>query len=565
MRQRLRDADAVYRRRWGTLLVLCLSLMVIGLDNTILNVALPTLAKPSSDGGLDASGSQLQWIVDSYTIVFAGLLLTAGSLGDRFGRYRSLAFGLVVFGAGSVTTSFADSATLLIVTRALMGVGAAFIMPATLSVLTNVFTDNRERAKAIGVWAGVSAVGVGIGPVAGGFLLTHFWWGSVFLVNVPVVIAALVLGYVFVPESRDSSAPKLDPLGSALSIAGLGSLLWAIIEGPSRGWASSAVLGGFAVAVTVLGAFFVWESRVAGPMLDVRYFRNRRFSAASAAITVTFLTMFGTIFLLTQYFQSVLGYSTIKAGAVLIPQAVFMMVLAPLSPRWVHRFGNKAVVVAGMVVAVATLLLMTTFDTDSSTMHVISVTALLGIGLAHIMPPATESIMGALPREKAGVGSAMNDTTRQVGGAVGVALLGSILSSRYGSHVTSALTGIASPDVVHGAKDSLGAALGVARDDPSAQPLRTEITDAAQQGFVNGFHTALLVAAAILSIAALGVLRWLPARAGEGDVDEGRAPDVAPTGVGSLGVMPADLARDLVRDTAGDLAYDLEYEDARRQ
>jgi EmrB/QacA subfamily drug resistance transporter len=557
MRERLRDPDVVYRRRWGTLLVLCLSLMVIGLDNTILNVALPTLAKPSADGGLGASGSQLQWIVDSYTIVFAGLLLTAGSLGDRFGRYRSLASGLAIFGLGSALSTFAHTASMLIATRALMGIGAAFIMPATLSVLTNVFTDNRERAKAIGVWAGVSAVGIGVGPVAGGFLLTHFWWGSVFLVNVPVVILALVLGYVLIPESRDSSAPKLDPLGSALSIAGLGALLWAIIEGPGKGWASTPVLTGFALAAVVLVLFFLWELRCQSPMLDMRFFRNRRFSAASGAITVTFLTLFGTIFLLTQYFQSVLGYSTIKAGVMLIPQAALMMIFAPLSPRWVHRFGNTVVVVAGMAVAVVTLLLMTTFDADSSTLHVVVVTALLGLAISHIMPPATESIMGALPREKAGVGSAMNDTTRQVGGAIGVALLGSILSSRYGSHVSDALSGTVPPDVVAGARDSVGAALGVARDNPSAQPFASQILDASHEGFVAGFHAALVVGAGILVLAAVGVWRWLPARAPEEDVEGLVDPGVVPMGVGPVDVVPAEVA--------ADLAFEIELEDARRE
>ena len=233
---RLRDPVVAHRRRWLTLLVLCLSLMVIGIDNTILNVAIPTLAKPPSAGGLGASASELQWIVDAYTIVFAGLLLTSGSLGDRFGRYRALTIGLVIFGIGSALSAFAPSATVLIGTRALMGIGASAIMPATLSVLTNVFHDPRERAKAIGVWAGVSAIGIAIGPIAGGVLLQHFWWGSVFLVNVPVVTIALILGFLLVPDSKDPNAGRLDPLGSLLSIVGLAVLLWAVIEGPSSGW-----------------------------------------------------------------------------------------------------------------------------------------------------------------------------------------------------------------------------------------------------------------------------------------------------------------------------------------
>jgi EmrB/QacA subfamily drug resistance transporter len=543
MRERLRDERYLYEHRWLTLLVLCVSLMVIGLDNTILNVALPTLAKPKQLGGLGATGSDLQWIVDSYTIVFAGLLLTAGSLGDRFGRYRGLSLGLSVFGLGSALSTFATSASVLIATRALMGVGAAFIMPATLSILTNVFTDNRERAKAIGIWAGVSAVGIGFGPIAGGFLLTHFWWGSVFFVNVPVVIIGLVLGFRLVPDSRDPSAPALDPLGSLLSIVGLGALLWAIIEGPGKGWTSGSVLIGFAVGLLVMAAFFTWEATCKEPMLDVHFFANPRFSAASGAITLTFLALFGTIFLLTQYFQSVMGLSTIKAGAMLVPQAAFLMVFAPLSSRWVHRFGNKVVVVGGLGVVIISLLLMTTFAVNSSWLHVVLVTMLLGLGMAHVMPPATESIMGALPREKAGVGSAMNDTTRQVGGALGVALLGSISSSWYGSRVADSLRGVATPEVVARARDSVGAALGVARDDPSANPVATQIVDAAKQGFVDGFRVTVLVAAVIIAIAAVGVAVWLPSRAA--GPDHADATDAVPMGIGPVDVIPADLAADL--------------------
>ena len=545
MRARLNDPDAAYRRRWYTLLVLCLSLMVIGLDNTILNVAIPTLAKPVSEGGLHAAGSELQWIVDAYTIVFAGLLLTAGSLGDRFGRYRGLTLGLVIFGTGSAISATASSASILIVTRGLMGIGGAFIMPATLSILTNVFQDNRERAKAIGVWAGVSAIGVGFGPIAGGFLLTHFWWGSVFLVNVPIVIAALALGYVFIPESKDPSAPRLDPIGALLSIGGLVALLWGIIEGPAKGWTSGSELAAFVIAAVVLGTFGWWELHCSEPMLDMRYFRNRRFSAASSAVTITFLTLFGTIFLLTQYFQSVLGYSTLKAGAMLIPQAVLMMIFAPLSTRWVHRFGSKLVVVFGMLVVTGTLLAMTSFQIDSSAFHVIAITALLGLGMAHVMPAATESIMGSLPREKAGVGSAMNDTTRQVGGAVGVGLLGSILSSYYGSHVTSGLAGIAPSSIIDRAKESIGSALGVAQTDPAAQSIRTQITSTARTSFVNGMHTTLYLAALIVVVGAAGVLKFLPARTHEVDAD-GR--EAVAFGLGPADVAPLTLASDIAEE-----------------
>src|SRR3954447_2372622 len=267
----LRDPETVYRRGGLTLLVLCISLVVITVDNTILNVAIPTLAHAKAAGGLGASASQLQWIVDSYTLVFAGLLLTAGSLGDRFGRYRCLAFGLAVFGIGSALSAFASGPTMLIMTRGLMGIGGAVIMPSTLSIITNVFTDPAERGKAIGIWAGVSALGIGLGPILGGVLLEHFWWGSIFIVNVPIVIAGLVLGYFLVPESKDPSHSALDPVGAVLSIAALGTILWAVIEAPGHGWGAPEIVGAFVVGAVLLGAFFAWELNSRHPMLDMHF------------------------------------------------------------------------------------------------------------------------------------------------------------------------------------------------------------------------------------------------------------------------------------------------------
>jgi Na+/melibiose symporter-like transporter len=330
---------------------------------------------------------------------------------------------------------------------------------------------------------------------------------------VPVVALALVAGYLLVPDSRDPAAGRLDPLGSILSIAGLSVLLWAVIEGPSYGWGSASVLAGFAVGVAVLAGFFLWEFRCSHPMLDVRVFENPRFSAASGAITLAFLALFGTIFLLTQYTQQVLGYSTVEAGAVFLPQSAVLMICAPMSTRWVRRFGNKAVVATGLFILSLSLALMTTFQTGSGAWLVIGVTALSALGMAHVVAPATESIMGSLPRAKAGVGSAMNDTTRQVGGAVGVALLGSILVSAFRPHVRDLLRGHVPGSLLGRVEDSLGSALGVARDAPGARPYATRIVDAAQQSFMNGMHAAVLVAAAIAVIGAIGVLIWLPARA----------------------------------------------------
>jgi EmrB/QacA subfamily drug resistance transporter len=518
MRQALRDPDLVYRRRWFTLLVLCISLIVITLDNTILNVAIPTLARPEAQGGLGASASQLQWIVDSYTLVFAGLLLTAGSLGDRFGRYRFLAVGLALYGLGSAASAFAGSASTLILTRAVMGIGGACIMPSTLSIITNVFTNPLERGKAIGVWAGVSALGIGLGPISGGFLLEHFWWGSVFIVNVPIVIAGLVLGYLLVPESRDPSHAALDPVGAALSILGLGSVLWAVIEAPGKGWTSGPMLAGFGLGFAVLAAFFAWELHSEHPMLDMRFFENPRFSAASGAITMVFLALFGTLFLLTQYLQAVLGYSTVEAGAVLIPQAATLMVFAPLSNTWVQRFGNKRVVATGLLIVTSSLLLFTTFQADSPAIQVIAISVLMGLGMANVMAPCTDSIMGSLPRAKAGVGSAVNDTTRQMGGAIGVAVFGSLMASHFSGAMASRLPSLPQ-GLLAQVSDNVGQAIGTATRLPAARPFAADIIRAADESFVGGLHVVALCAAAVTFLAAVGVALFLPARAREESAD----------------------------------------------
>jgi EmrB/QacA subfamily drug resistance transporter len=410
-----------------------------------------------------------------------------------------------------------------------MGIGGACIMPGTLSILSNVFRSPQERAKAIGVWAGVSALGVGIGPVAGGALLTHFWWGSVFLVNVPIVLTALVLGFFFVPDSHDRTTPRLDPVGAGLSIVSLGALLWAIIEAPSHGWTSPEIVTGFVLGAAFVAAFLMWELKSSSPMLDLHFFQNPRFSAASAAIMLVFLALFGTIFLLTQYLQSVLGYSTLKAGAILIPQSAALMVFAFLSPRWVVRFGNKIVVAFGLTLVAISLIGFITFDVGSSALHVVLVSIVMGIGMGNVMSPATESIMGSLPREKAGVGSAMNDTTRQVGGAVGVAVLGSILSSHYGPNFASRLRGKIPAPLITAARDSVGRANGVASEGAGAR-FRAQIITAAHQSFIGGLHLASVVAAFIVLVAVAGVVIWLPARA----IDE--------TGAAVLGAVAAEEA-----------------------
>ena len=503
--------DSVHQRRWWILGVLCLSLLIIVVDNSILNVALPTLARPASQGGLDATTSQLQWMVDAYTLVFAGLLLTAGSLGDRFGRRGALQVGLSVFGLGSLLSAMSSSPGQLIASRALMGVGGAFIMPGTLSLITNVF-EGKERGRAIAIWAGVAGLAVAIGPVTGGFLLEHFYWGSIFLVNLPIVDVELGAGVLIMPTSQDPTAPKLDLVGAALSIAGLVSLVYAFIEAPTEGWSDTKILGALGIAAVLLVTFFVWERRSTHPMLDMNFFKNPRFTSASASISILFFAMFGTIFLLTQYFQFVLGYSPLKAGVVLLPLALTMMVVAPLSARVVERVGTKIVVGTGLFLAALGVLSFVQLDVSTGYGNIFWRLILMAVGMGLTMAPATESIMGSLPLAKAGVGSAVNDTTRQVGGALGVAIIGSVLASTYGSKVGDAVAGQQLPNgVANDAKNSLGFALETASrlGGPAGQAL----ADTARTAFVDGMHQGYLVGAAALFLGAIAAFIWLPARA----------------------------------------------------
>jgi EmrB/QacA subfamily drug resistance transporter len=509
--------EHAYKRRWLILLVLCFSLLVIVLDNTILNVAIPTLSRE-----LDPTNSQLQWMVDSYTLVFAGLLLTAGSLGDRFGRRGALQVGLIIFGFGSLLSALASTSDQLIATRAFMGIGGAFVMPATLSIITNIFPAE-ERGKAIGVWAGTAGIGIALGPLTGGFLLEHFYWGSIFLVNLPIVAIGLTAGVFLIPTSKDPNASRLDPLGAVLSIAGLTALLYGIIEAPSNGWTDPTILASFGLAIVLLGAFLVWERTTDHPMLDIRFFKNPRFSAASTGITMTFFALFGATFLLTQYMQFVLGYTPLEAGIRLLPFAGIILVVSPLSAKIVERIGTKVTVASGLAIAGTGLTLMVGLQTDSSYGDLVWRMMLMAFGQALVMAPATESIMGSLPLARAGVGSAVNDTTRQIGGALGVAIVGSVMSSTYASKISDLFAGTPSAGtaVEQTAKDSLGGALAVAQQAPPA--LAKTLSTVAKSGFVDGMHSGLLVAAGAAFLGAIVAAIWLPARASADTFEEQHA------------------------------------------
>ena len=522
------DIDpAVHARRWWVLGVLCLSMTIIVMDNTILNVAIPSLIRE-----LNASNSQVQWIIDSYTIVFAGLLLTTGSLSDRFGRKGALQVGIVLFVAGSVLSALATSATMLIATRAFMGIGGALIMPSTLSLLTNTFRDPKERGRAIGIWAGFSGVGVAAGPLVGGVLLKHFSWSSVFWVNVPIGAIALLTGAFLLPKSREDRADRLDPVGSVLSIVGLASFLYGVIEVPAKGWTNTEVVLGFGIGIVTIAAFIMWEKHTDHPMLDMRFFKNPRFTAANTAVTLTFFAMFGSLFLMTQYWQFVHGYSPLEAGVRLIPYAFGMMIIAPLSSRLVERVGSKHVITFGLFIVTASLIALSFLQRDTPYWMAIIPFCTMSGGIGFTMPPATESIMGSLPRDKAGVGSAVNDTTRQMGGAVGVALIGSVVSSIYSSHVSSAAVrfGVKGAALSE-ARSSLGGGLKVAG---SLTDNAGEFANAVKTAFVTGLSSGLRMASVFVIFAGFVVWRYLPARAPGEDLMPAASPEELQELAGSL-------------------------------
>jgi EmrB/QacA subfamily drug resistance transporter len=493
----------VYARRWKTLAVLALSLLIIGLDNTILNVALPSLQER-----FDASTSTLQWIVDSYLLVYAGLLLTMGTLGDRFGRKRALIAGLALFGGASLAVLVVDSANQLIVVRGAMGIGGALIMPATLSIISNVF-PREERGKAIGIWAGMSAVGIGLGPLCGGLLLEYLDWSSVFLVNVPVAVVALVAAIPLVPDSRDPEPGAFDFVGAVLSVGALVSLVYGVIEAPSEGWTNPLILGCFALAVGLATAFVRWELRTPEPMLNLSFFENPRFSIAAAAISMAFFALFGASFALTQYLQDAHGYSALEAGAAMVPLAAGLIIGSISSIKLVGRFGTTKIVVAGLGGLGFQLVSSVMWTPDMAYWPLGLWFFAVALNIGWVMGPATDSVMGAVPEEKSGVASAMNDVTRQVAGALGTAIIGSLITTMYGSRVSDSVASLPEPSRL-AAEDSIGKANAIADSLPIAEGAR--IADAAAVAFTDALGIGFSIAAVTCFIAAACVNRWLPAQ-----------------------------------------------------
>lgn len=468
----------------------------------MLNVALKTIQEE-----LGATQGELQWSINSYTLVFAGLLFTFGLLGDRLGRRRMLVVGLALFGLASAVSAYAGSPEQLIVARAVMGIGAAAVMPSTLAIISNVF-EPAERGRAIGIWAGSVGIALVLGPVLGGALLSEFWWGSVFLINVPVVVIGLVLIRWLVPESRDSKPSRLDPVGVVLSIVGLTLVVYGIIEGGERGGFGAPVVWGSTLAGLVVLGLFVWhEARTEHPALDVRLFRNPTFSSSVSAIGLVFFAMMGVVFFMAFYWQLVRGFSPLQAGLLFLPFAIAQMVFSPVSTAMVQRFGIRAVASTGLGLVTVSLGGLAFIEADTPLWYVELLFFVQGVGIANVMPPATTAIMASVPREKAGVGSAINNTVRQVGGALGVAVLGAFLAGRYRSGVEDALQ-VLPDEVRHAAAESLGTTLTVAEQAGIADTVRKPAFDA----FLSGVHWVAILAAAVAALSVVVVARFLPGR-----------------------------------------------------
>ena len=503
--------------RWAALVVLCAAALIVNVDNTILNVALPTLVRK-----LAATSSELQWIVDSYAMVFAGLLLVGGSLADRFGRKRFFLIGLGVFGAGSIGAAFSGSVDLLIGWRAVMGAGAALTIPASLSIVNDLFRDPAERARAIGAWAATIGLGIAIGPMAGGLLLARFWWGSVFLVNVPIVAAGFAGALLLVPDSKNPAADPPDPWGAVLSIAGLGLLLWAIIEAPARGWGSAEVVGAGLASLAVLGTFVAWEARSRHPMLKLGFFSDRRFSVAAAAEVLGVFGLLGALFVLTQFLQFDLGLSPLQAGLRILPMAAVLGVSALLSPILGRVIGLKFTVAASLAAVAGGLWQISAVSAVTTTYpDVVPGLLLVGLGAGLLLPTATNSVVGSVPQGDSGMGSASNAVALQVGGALGVAVIGSVLSTRYQDHMTTALAGRHLPAAATQAiLGSLGGALAVAARAGGATGAL--LAHAARAAFMSGNQIALAVGAAVALGGVVLVLARLPLRVSRDSPDPQR-------------------------------------------
>lgn len=513
--------------RWLVLAVMSLGIFLILVDNTIVNTALPAISRD-----LGASTSTLQWVVDSYTLVLAGLLLLGGTIGDRFGRRGWMAVGMSVFGIAAVGAAFSTNAETLIAFRALQGVGAALVMPATLSILTDVFV-REERAKAIGIWTGVGGLGIGVGPAIGGYLVDEFSWSAVFLMHVPIVLLALAGLYFLVPNSKDERERKLDVPGGLLATGGLLALGYGIIQGAEAGWASPQIIGAFVAAVALLAAFGVVELRTKEPMLPLQFFRQKDFTGGVLIVGLIFFAMFVTFFFLTQFFQLVQGRSAFEAGLLIVIPATGMMTGAPIAGALVKRVGPRLLVLGAVTLMASGLLLFLRLDVDMTTLQIAISLFTFGLGIGLAMAPLTDTVMAAVPVNDAGVGSAANDVSRELGAAFGIASVGSLANSIYRSNVEEALTGSVPPSAIEAAKEGIGiAALG---SEGLPADVAAQVISSANVAFVDAITVGFAVSIGVLVFAALAAITLLPNKMRETQAElEDAEPERAPTTQGSI-------------------------------
>lgn len=505
-------SPGLYEKRWFALWSLCLSLLIVVVGNTSLNVVIPTLARE-----LDATNSQLQWVVAIYSLVFAGLLFTSAAIGDRFGRKGTLQVGLVVFLAGSLLASQSHSMIQLILCRGLMGLAAAFVMPSTLSILVNIFPPH-ERQKAIAMWASVSGVGGTLGPIFSGWLLGHFWYGSVFLVNVPIILLALVSGGRLLPKSKDPSHGKLDPPGFVLSTVGIVALVFGLIQAPEKGWGKPATLLWFGIAAVLLLAFVTWERRTKEPMLDVALFRIPIFTTGTVGMILLFSAMYGAFFLQTQYFQLILGLSPLSASLRFLPMSPVMLILGFQTPKITARIGANRCVGMGIAILAAAMFTMRTMNANSPYVVPLVAFMLMATGVALSVGPLTAAIMSGVPPRRAGMGSAMNDATRELGAALGVAVMGSIAASHFASKVGTLLTGVGDADRKM-ATSSLEGSIHVSERLSGDQA--ANLVDGARHAFVNALHLAVTIGGVVAVVASALVLRYLPRSVSHAGAEQG--------------------------------------------
>jgi MFS transporter, DHA2 family, multidrug resistance protein len=493
------EPEARDPRRWLILAVMSLGTLIVFLDLTVVNTALPAISLD-----LGASTSQLQWIVDAYVLALAGLLMFAGSVGDRFGRRRWMTFGLVVFGLGSVIGAVASDVTVLVIGRATQGLGAAFVLPATLSIVTNSF-DRDERGKAIAIWTAVGGMGIGFGPAVGGYLVDRWDWSAAFWIHIPIIAVAL-LGQTVVSESRDSRDIGLDVPGAVTATAGISTLVFAIIQGTEAGWTSPLIIISFALAVSLLSLFVYVETRVSDPMLPLRFFKNRDFTGSVLILGVMFFAGPATFFFLTQFFQIVQGKDPLEAGLLILPNAGAIVAASAIAPRLAEYMGPRRIVMLAVSIMAFAVVIMTGVSADWSTSAEISTIMLFGFGFGLGMPSLTDMVMASVPVEDAGVGSAVNDVARELGSALGVAIVGTFISSIYRSNVQEELGGQVSAEAIEAAKEGIGVLAAIAPSLP-AEVAATSL-DGASVAFIDAMNSGFWLSAAILG-SAVAIAAWL--------------------------------------------------------